>query len=157
MPKIKYQKHFNKMHSDTGFVILTCTQCEWDHLQCVCVCCFCLRALLTLTLTTSTSVELQVTQSSTSLTCPSVSTVTSLMGTATRRPVRMAVFTTSVSYTERERQKSCLLKGDYSWTPLKVQYMKPWIAVAYYIILIYFFKTWNCHCCLGIKGAKVFW
>lgn len=69
-----------------------------------CMYCISLHALFTPTLTTSTSVELQVTESSTSLTCPSVSTVTSLMGTATRRPVRMAVFTTSVSYREKERQ-----------------------------------------------------
>lgn len=57
------------------------------------------------TLTTSASVELQVTESSTSLTCPSVSTVTSLMGTATRRPVRIAVLTTSVSCRENEKGK----------------------------------------------------
>lgn len=58
--------------------------------------------LWTCTLTTSTSVEAQVIGSSTSLTCPSVSTVTTLMGTATRLPVRMAVFTTSVSYRRRK-------------------------------------------------------
>lgn len=58
------------------------------------------------TLTTSTSVELQVTESSTSLTCPSVSTVTSLIGTATRRPVRIAVFTTSVSWEEESEERS---------------------------------------------------
>lgn len=56
-----------------------------------------------LTLTTSTSVELQVIESSTSLTCPSLSTVTTLIGTATCRPVRMAVFTISVSCRGKEK------------------------------------------------------
>lgn len=56
-----------------------------------------------LTLTTSTSVELQVMESSTSLTCPSLSTVTTLIGTATCRPVRMAVFTISVSCRGKEK------------------------------------------------------
>lgn len=51
-----------------------------------------------LTFRTSSSVEMQVMGSSTSLTVPSCSTVTTFTGMETRRPVRIAVFRISVSY-----------------------------------------------------------